>query len=400
MILMKRSPSGRSLALATLLLSAVSSLSVSAFAKDDKKKKDAAADHKGGLMEEGGKDPAETETMEEDGAFVPGKKKKAATHAAGEGAEGETGDAASASEEDSEKKDKEPEPEKKKPPAKLRKTVGVFAEGLIGFGEAPVPGPADAHTGKATSLGFLVGGHYDLTTEFRLMLRVPWTLGTIEDAGGKGRSSNALGVPEIAGRYRLSDPGSTEWALRVGVGIPVAQGNPDVTNPRDTAGVGQGNVQRMADAANGWHDPELYAPKRVPISPALTFGYRDEKFRLGSELKVVFLPKVGGSIAQNPGPGSYEMKSLAWSVLLGGTASYEVLERKFLALAAWATYQVAPQVDYTSSATAPSPFQFVLEPRILAQFGHFVPSAGFLIPVGGQLGGHVNGVRIRVEAVF
>ncbi|HEX7671309.1 MAG TPA: hypothetical protein VF395_17060 [Polyangiaceae bacterium] len=399
---MKRSRSGRSFALATLLLSAASSLSVSAFAKDDKKKKDHAADHKGGLMEEGGKDPAETETMDEDGAFVPGKKKKAAHPAAGDVGEGETEAGGAGDESNSEKKDKEPEPEKKKPPAKLRKTVGVFGEALIGFGDAPVPGPANANTGKSTSFGFLLGGHYDVSTELRLMLRVPWTTGTIQDLNAKDKSSSALGLPEIAARYRLTDPGSTEWALRVAVGIPVAQGNPDVTNPTDTAGVAQGNVQRVADAANGWHDPELYAMKRVPISPALTFGYRDEKFRLGSELKAIFMPKVGGSITQptNASGGTTEMKGLGISVLLGGTASYEVLERKFLALAAWATYQVAQQVEYTSSATAPSPFQFVLEPRILAQFGHFVPSAGFLIPVGGQLGGHINGVRIRVEAVF
>jgi hypothetical protein len=143
--------------------------------------------------------------------------------------------------------------------------------------------------------------------------------------------------------------------------------------------------------------------KRIPVSPALLLTYRDEKLRLGSELKAVFFPKIGGGISQpNVPSGTYEMKGLALTVLLGGSASYEVLERKFLALAAWASYQVTPAVDFSSSAsaTAPSPFQFVLEPKILAQFGHFVPSVGFLIPVGGQLGGHINGVRFRIDAVF
>lgn len=144
--------------------------------------------------------------------------------------------------------------------------------------------------------------------------------------------------------------------------------------------------------------------KRVPISPALLLTYRDEKLRLGSELKAVFLPKIAGGISQPTAPsGDYEMKGLGLTVLLGGSASYEVLERKFLALAAWATYQATPTVDFTSraSATTPSPFQFVLEPKILAQFGHFVPSVGVLIPVGGQLGGwNINGVRFRIDAVF
>lgn len=398
MLMMKRSRTWRSFAIAALFLSGMSCLSASAFAKEDKKK-DAAP--KGGLMEEGRKDPAQTETMDEDGQFVPGKKKKQPPR--GEGADEEGGEAAGA-EGDSDKKEKEPEPEKKKKPVKLRKTIGVFGEALIGFGDgAPQPGPNDPTTGKATTFGFLLGGHYDVSTEMRLMLRVPWTTGTIQDQNHLPKSSNALGVPELAARYRLSEPGNTEWAVRVAVGVPVAQGNPDVTDNVDAVGQGQAKVQRFADAANGWHDQELYAMKRMPVSPALLFTYRDEKLRLGSELKAVFLPKIGGSIKQpNPTEGTYEMKGLGLTVLLGGSASYEVLERKFLALAAWASYQVTPTVDFTSSAsvTKPSPFQLVLEPKILAQFGHFVPSVGFLIPVGGQLGGHINGVRFRIDAVF
>src|SRR5262249_36213043 len=62
----------------------------SAFAKDKKKEKDEGPDKKGGMMEEGGKDPALTETAEE-GEFTPGKHKK--EHKAA--AEGEIGASAS-----------------------------------------------------------------------------------------------------------------------------------------------------------------------------------------------------------------------------------------------------------------------------------------------------------------
>jgi hypothetical protein len=387
MMLMKRSRRWQGFAVAALFLGST------AFAKDDKKK-DADPEHKGGMMEEGGKDPAETETLDEDGQFVPGKKK---AQPAGEG--GEEGEAGEAAEGGKGGKEKAPEPVKK--PIKVRKTVGVFGEALIGFGQAPEPGPNNQNTGKATSFGFLVGGHYDLTTEFRLMLRVPWTTATIQDETGNSKSAAALGLPEIAARYRLTDPGTAEWAVRLGVGIPVAQGNPDWTNT-SPAGFEQARVQRVADAANGWHDPELYSPKRLPVSPALLFTSRQDKLRLGADLKAIFFPKVGGNIAAPAqGAGTVEMKSMGLTLLLGGSASYEVLEhRMFLALAAWATYQVTPVIDYTSSATSPSPFQFVLEPKILAQFGRVVPSVGFLLPVGGQLGGHINGVRIHVDAVF
>jgi hypothetical protein len=389
-------------------LAAFATLAVTStvFAKDDKKKKDektAAPDHKGGLMEDGGKDPAQTETMDEDGQFIPGKRKKAAAARRGEGAtEGEEGEPGA---EGGEAKAPEPEKtEKPEKPVKARKTVGVLAEALIGFGRVPVPGPltagTDGTTGPATTYAFLLGGHFDVTPEFRLMLRVPWTTGTVT-SNGKDLGTNALGAPELAGRYRLSDPGNTEWAVRLAVGIPVAQGNPDFTNLTDATGLGQGRLQRVADGAAGWHDPELYAPKRLPISPALLVTHRDGKLRLSGELKAVAMQKIGGTIAVPvQTPGKVTMNSLAFTALLGGTVSYEVLERKHLALAAWATYTPSPAIDYSSSATSPTPFQLVMEPKILAQFGRVVPSVGFLIPVGGQLGGEILGLRIHVDVVF
>lgn len=379
-------------------------VSAPAHAKDAKKKdtKEAAPEKKGGMMEEGGKDPSQTETLDEDGAFIPGKKKKPARAAAGEG--GDSGEAGAASEGeaaegDGEKK-AEPEPEKK--PAKApRKTIGIFAEGLIGFGEAPEPGPANRSTGSSTSFGFMLGGHYDLAPELRVMLRVPWTTGSIQSSGGTSKSTNALGVPELALRYRLSQPGDTEWAVRLGVGIPVAQGNSDWTNPANAGPWEQGRLQRVADAANGWHDPELYAPKRLPVSPALLLTHRMDKLRLNAELKAVLMPGLGGSIhAPAQTPGTVSLNGFAVTALIGGTASYEVVSHGYLALSAWATYAISPTIDYTSDATSPSPFQFVLEPKILAQFGRVVPSVGFIAPVGGQLGGNIYGVRAHVDVIF
>src|SRR5882672_3351783 len=70
----------RSMFKAVAIAFAALAVAGSATAKDDKKKdKKAEADKKsGGMMEEGGKDPAETETLDENGAFVPGQERKAA----------------------------------------------------------------------------------------------------------------------------------------------------------------------------------------------------------------------------------------------------------------------------------------------------------------------------------
>lgn len=360
------------------------------------KKKDAGPEKSGGMMEEGKKDPAETETMEEDGAFVPGKnkKKQSASDEIGASTEGEAGAEAA------------PEKPKEKAPPVARKTVGVFVEGLLGVGSAPLPGPPnpdtnDLTTGKATAFAIQVGGHYDLTPAFRLMVRVPWSIGTVR-SGGRDASTNALGDPEVAARYRLTQPGDVEWAVRLGVGIPIAQGNTDYILSQDATGRAQNLLLRVSDAASGWHDQELYVLKRIPITPALLFTWRADKLRVNGEFKVSVMPKIGGTITSTPGVGggTLSLPGLATYELLGGSASYEVLTHGFVALAAWARFGVPEQVKYDSSAVNPSPFQLVVEPKILAQFGHVVPALGFVLPIGGQLGGNVWGLRLHIDAIF
>jgi hypothetical protein len=369
-------------------------------AKKDKKKAPPEPEHKGGLMEEGGKDPAETETLEE-GAFAPGKTYVPEDER--EGAVDEYGEPIPQTAKPKKKKRGEPEeePKKEEPRRPPRKTIGVFGEALIGFGKVPLPGPGNQEGGSGTSFGFLVGGHYDLSTSFRLLLRVPWTTISVD-----GTSSAAFGNPELGGRLRLTEPGApTEWSVKVGVGIPIAQGQPDPTaSGTEASAKNQAYAQRLADGANGWHDPELYAMDRLPISASLLFSHRSGGLRLGADLKAVLLPAIGGGPIASPTPpvggGSYEKNNFALDTVLGGTAAYEVIQRGYIALAAWAVYRVIEPIEYNSSATSETRFQFVLEPKILAQFGPVVPSIGFVLPLGGQLGGNVTGLRLHVDVVF
>jgi hypothetical protein len=371
-------------ALATFAIAGASS------AKAAKKKDTGPEKPTGGMMEEGGKDPAEAEsTAEDEGNFVPGREKK--QHEAEKKAEQEEEGVVA------------PEPAKKKGPPIPRKTIGVFAEGLLGLGKAPLPGPPsvntpDDTTGSSTSFAILVGGHYDLTPAFRLMLRVPWTIGTVK-TGGQDTSINALGNPELAARLRLSEPGDTEWAVRLGVGVPVAQGNTNFPSPIDANGQAQNLLQRVADAANGWHDQELYALKRLPITPALLVSHHADRLRINGELKAAIMPKIGGTISSPITGGTLELPSTALNVVLGGSVSYEVFTHAHIALAAWARYG-AEQVSYSGTASTPSPLQFVAEPKLLAQFGHVVPSLGFVIPIAGQLGGDIFGLRLHIDVIF
>ncbi len=77
-----------------------------------------------------------------------------------------------------------------------------------------------------------------------------------------------------------------------------------------------------------------------------------------------------------------------------------MLDHVHAALTAWIAYVASPSLDYSSAAVSPTPFQFVLEPRILAQFGKVIPSAGVVLPLGGQLGGNIYGLRLHVDVLF
>ncbi len=262
-----------------------------------KQSEDTGSERNAGMMEAGEKDPAETETTADEGQFVPGRDKPPA-----KGSSADTGDDADANDTNNDASGANPkpknEPKAEQAPRPFRKTFAIFVEGLLGFGSAPVPGPAstvtgDTTTGSSSSYAFLAGAFDDLSSTFRVSLRVPWTIGTTKDPTGQNSSVNALGNVELAGTYRLTDPGNTEWAVRLGIGIPTAQGNPDATDLPDASGWTKGRLQTIADAANGWHDQELYATKRLPITPALTFRHRADRLRVGAEVKAAIMPKIG-----------------------------------------------------------------------------------------------------------
>ena len=140
-----------------------------------------------------------------------------------------------------------PEPKNKNAPDKgrTRDKIQLFGQILIGFGKAPRNKPTydsgcpfsdSTSCGKGTAIGFQLGGRYDITPAFSGGLRVPVTTATVRQENGKNLSTTAFGSPELFGEYRLSMGKLTSIPIGFGVGIPVAQGNPDVTDQADTAG--------------------------------------------------------------------------------------------------------------------------------------------------------------------
>jgi hypothetical protein len=285
-----------------------------------------------------------------------------------------------------------------------REKFGLFANLLLGFGKAPVPGPTtEETTGKTTSGTFMVGGYYDLSPEFTLGARLPWTIGTQRQPDGDNASVNALGALELMGEYRVSLSPFTRLPIFFGLGLPTAQGN---YNEVGAAQKAQLNI--MADAASGYRDPELFGPKRLPLIAGVGIDYQRKALSLHAATKFVLGIKVGGDLGnvQDPtGAGTYELKSVTFRNVTSGGIAYQFLDRPklFGALDSWLAYNAINAVEFksTAGATPPTRFQVVLEPRIAARFGKISPSIGYIFPIGGRLAdSSTSGLELHCDFGF
>ncbi len=279
---------------------------------------------------------------------------------------------------------------------------GAFGNVLIGFGKAPEPGPgATVATGKTTSATLMVGGHYDLSPELRLGLRIPFSFGSATQRDGLSASSTALGAPELMAEYRLSLSPFTRLPIFFGLGVPVASGNYD-----EAGSIRQTQLNEMADAASGYRDPELFEPKRLPVILGLGIEYERKALNLHAATKFVFGVKVGGKLPPQTDPaGTYELKSVSFRNVTGAGVAYTFLAQPqiFGALDSWFAYSAIDPVEFNSrqGATAPTRFQVVFEPRAGARFGKISPSIGYIFPIGGRLADTgASGLELHCDVAF
>ena len=332
-----------------------------------------------------GADPAESEKSD-DGPFAP---------------EGKTGELAEKQEQGEEVKEVEK--------GRARDKIVVFGEVLIGFGKVVLPSPTHEATRKGTSVTLMAGGTYDFSPALTAGLRVPWTTATIKQPNQQNLGSQALGAPEIFGEYRVSLNKLTSVPITFGLGVPVAQGNPDLTSKSsDGAGVAQDEVNRMADAASGWKDSELFQPKRLPIVVGAGIRHERRAFELHAHAKFVLLPALNTDV-KNPndpdGAGTYKINGFALREVTSLGGSYNFLDDPvvYAGLDFALVWSAIHTVEFESSqnATPPSRLQAVLEPRVGARFGIVSPSVSYVAPPGGRLGeAGVGGIRLHVDVAF
>ena len=369
-----------------LVLAASIMLWAASAAAQDEEEEEKGGDEEGkpsgGMMDSG--DPADTEKADQ-GPYAP---------------TGKTGELKEEAEAEGRAAGGREKPDLPQP----RKPNQVFGELLVGFGNTPMPGPEPDL--DATLFTIVVGGGHDFSKKFRLGLRVPWSTGTIDDPErSQSTSTQALGSPELLAEYRVILSPRTDIPLELGIGVPIAQGNPDFTST-DTPGKEQARINALADAASGWRDGELFAPKRLPVVPLIGIRHRRSRLSAHTYTKMVFLVDTGTGLEEPTNPvGTFSVNSLAMRWVFAGGAQYAFLPDPFVfgGLESWMVYNLIEPIEFQSGGGGdePSKFQLVFEPRVGATFGAVTPSIGYLIPAGGQLADvGINGLRVRVEASF
>ena len=283
-----------------------------------------------------------------------------------------------------------------------RSKMGMFGNVLVGFGKAPLWGVgADETAGKTTSGTLMVGGYYDLSPDFTLGARLPWTVGSQRQPDGGNKTVTALGTLELMGEYRVTLNPFARLPIFFGLGVPTAQGTYN-----DEAGVRQTYLNLMADAASGYRDPELFGTKRLPLIVGVGFDYQRKALSLRAANKLVLGLKVGGELPYTQDTnGSYELKTFAVRNVTSAGVAYEFMDKPKLygALDAWLAYSPVNAVEFKSAlgANPPTRLQFVVEPRVGARFGKISPSIGYIFPIGGRLAdSSSSGLELHCDFAF
>jgi hypothetical protein len=293
-----------------------------------------------------------------------------------------------------------------------RDKFGLFGNVVIGFGRPPEPGTSTGSDGdsnatnKGTSFTFMAGGYYDVSPQFSLGLRIPWTTASQRQIDGSYGSAQALGAPELMGEYRVILSPRTNLPIDFGVGIPVAQGGYDTVG--GAAQYRQTVVNDMADAASGYRDGELFSPKRLPLILGVGIDYERKELSLHAATKFVAGFKVGGSLnygTLDQGIGTYELKSVTFRNVTSAGIGYQFLGKPALSaeLDSWIATNAVSAVEFNSNAgaTGPNRIQVVAEPRVKARFGKISPSLGYIFPLGGRLAdNHTSGLELHCDVAF
>jgi hypothetical protein len=296
-------------------------------------------------------------------------------------------------------------------PVDLGPPGAVWVDTVIGFGDiVDVTNSEQGITG-VTVVSIVPGVSYRFGEIWTVAVRLPYSNASITGPGegnGDDYSTGVLGNLEITVRPSFQLTRRFRLPVSVSFYAPTAPGDL-LAGPTDTVPRAQYLVGQAAMAVRGWEENALFAPSRIGFAPAagLTYDNREVHAALGTKLEI--LAKSGG---KEPGtvegqPAGAKLRDPTTSWVTGASFAYDFLDGKLTpGLRAWLAVFTQPLTIGTRDYSGP---QLVVEPEVSSRIPITASiavraGAGFLIPLGGHLGGaddgSVNGVRLKAALLF
>jgi hypothetical protein len=249
----------------------------------------------------------------------------------------------------------------------------VTLSSRMGMAKSPFPSPeAREISGVVTSL--LLDGQLAVTPALALALRLPLVLAGLDLPAGGARAQTSWGHPEVAAVLRLREGAATRLLGRLALAIPLPGGDAALARrPLDNQAL------LLADAQAGHHDPELYAPGRLALTPSVRLEATRGRAAAFGELELPLLLAV----ARGTPDARTEVRRLAITSAASAGASLSWWRLRGTA-AAWLAVDVVRAAELRGQA--PARWTLTVDPALQLRItGHVGAALSATIPVAGAL---------------
>lgn len=257
-----------------------------------------------------------------------------------------------------------------------------------GHARSPFPAPL---SGQASGwlYSLMPYGHYDVSPSLRLGVRVPMVVANVTRPAGSIVEEVAWGNAELSLWWGQRLTAEIAWSLGLAAGAP-AKGSAIPTDEMFA-----NKALALGSALAGWGQPELYAPGRVPLTPAGRVDVRRGIWQAGAELKLPLLVRAGSGGATR----AVAVEPIGVATVATAHASASPWEWLSITVSGWVTWH--PVWAARASTASLSRIQVVVQPRLMFR----VAGRGFValdsaVPLGAELGGAVYGLGLQGGMAF
>jgi hypothetical protein len=277
-----------------------------------------------------------------------------------------------------------PQPE----PSSGNQASSLELDALLGTSRAPYYTRAFREVSGYLAL-LTLQGDVALGRHFALGARLPLVLARVEQPGGSLLAEAAWANPELSAAYQCALVAPRRWTLssktQLALGLPLAQ-------HADESSQLEGRALALADAIEGYSQPELYTPGVLPITATQRFVLRDRRWELTAALKLPLAVRIADADL----PAETDTHQIALVPVLELGATLWITRRFGISVSPRLTVRAAPAVESEAGAV-----QLLLPAALQWRLGQHVGiAANFQAPVAGSLGGTTYAGGLGINAAF